>query len=377
MTSCQPAETPRNAQHLPFLDGMRAVAALTVLGNHIYAQVWTPSFQKFPPPQLHVLTQFLVIGHLAVSVFIVISGFCLMLPVLRNDGVLPKGAWHFLKRRARRIVPPYYASLLLCLLMIATVIGEPTRTLWDYPIGYTLRDVVAHVILVQNFYATSRISYVFWSIALECQIYLFFPLLVRLTRSHGIFVAVALTLLVGYGLQLGLEGTRIARGYVHFLGLFGLGMLGATIGRGVGEPWERLRERVPWTGLAILFAAITAALSLSWGWEKSVARFPYLDLPAGLTGMCLMVACCRQNPGLPGVIFTWKPLVFIGGFSYSLYLCHAPLLQWIWQTFLMRSTLSDVAQFVVLLGAGGPALIGLAYVFYLAFERPFLNTRRT
>ena len=61
-------------------------------------------------------------GHYAVAVFIVLSGFCLMLPVTRDpNGRLPGGFAAYLGRRARRILPPYYAALGMCWIAIALI----------------------------------------------------------------------------------------------------------------------------------------------------------------------------------------------------------------------------------------------------------------
>ncbi len=50
-------------------------------------------------------------GQVAVDVFIVLSGYCLMLPVARAGGALRGGPVGYMKRRARRILPPMLASL--------------------------------------------------------------------------------------------------------------------------------------------------------------------------------------------------------------------------------------------------------------------------
>ncbi|WP_410959855.1 acyltransferase family protein, partial [Salmonella sp. SAL4356] len=72
----------------------------------------------------------LVTGHLAVSIFIVISGFCLALPVVAAGDRMRDGSLNFFKRRARRILPPYYGALAFSLLLIATVLGKKTGSLW-------------------------------------------------------------------------------------------------------------------------------------------------------------------------------------------------------------------------------------------------------
>ena len=207
---------------------MRAAAALVVVVNHSYAQAWCAFYGQFPPPEFAFLSYALAVGHLAVSVFIVISGFCLYLPVARADGVLKGGALLFFRRRARRILPPYYAALALSLLLIATVFGPQTGSLWDVSAEVRKTDVISRVLLLQNFFGTGRINTVFSSIALEWQIYFLFPLLVLLFRRWSVVGTVLLTMAVGYALTFS-SIRRVDHATLHYLGLFALGMAAAQI----------------------------------------------------------------------------------------------------------------------------------------------------
>jgi peptidoglycan/LPS O-acetylase OafA/YrhL len=68
----------------------------------------------------------------------------------------------------------------------------------------------------------------------------------------------------------------------------------------------------------------------------------------------------------------WKPLVFIGTFSYSLYLIHPPLLQLLTQYGLGGSHLPILWKTCLLIVIGTPLVVFMSYVFFLVFERPFL-----
>ncbi|WP_367186265.1 acyltransferase family protein [Mucilaginibacter sp.] len=84
-----------------YIEGIRAIAAVYVMMDHI-----TLSFKL---QALTSLNQFVVnffqYGHFAVDIFIVISGYCLMLPVLNSNYRLPNGILNFYKRRFIRIYP--------------------------------------------------------------------------------------------------------------------------------------------------------------------------------------------------------------------------------------------------------------------------------
>src|SRR5215203_1884331 len=103
---------------LAFLDGLRGLAASYVVLHHA-ALLVPPSGLTGPATVARFLLRH---GHYAVAVFIVLSGYCLMLPVARDPlGRLPGGTLAFFGRRARRILPPYYAALVLCWALIALV----------------------------------------------------------------------------------------------------------------------------------------------------------------------------------------------------------------------------------------------------------------
>ena len=93
---------------LLFLDGLRGLAALYVLFFHVFTKgdevLSTNNF----------FLNFLRFGHEAVVMFIVLSGFVLTLPLIKSKQLkIEDGEIGFIKRRARRILPAYYAGLFL------------------------------------------------------------------------------------------------------------------------------------------------------------------------------------------------------------------------------------------------------------------------
>jgi peptidoglycan/LPS O-acetylase OafA/YrhL len=369
-------EAPPPRVHLTQVEGMRAMAALVVYVNHAYAQVWNPHAGRHPDGILSAFSYFLVAGHLSVTVFIVISGFCLTLPVITAGDQLRGGTLQFLKRRARRILPPYYGALALCLALIATVIGKPTGTLWDVPILATPAGVVSHLLLVQDLFATGSINYVFWSIAVEWQIYFLFPLLVWAFGRFGHRTTVAVALVVGYAIRIALGSTRVARANPHFIGMFALGMLGAYVARSPRLEYVRARQSRLWAWACGLGLAITVGLSVTWAIDVSTERFYVLDLPIGIVALSALVLSQRSDRNFLGRVFSWKPLVLIGTFSYSVYLIHAPLLQILWQYGLHPAGVGDELMFLLLLTAGLAVVLGGAYLFFRVFEQPFMRSGR-
>lgn len=377
-TAAKPHVTPvgtrqgESKARLDYVDGMRALAALVVYVNHAHAQVTGGDFYPLRSPW-SLASYSMVAGHLSVTVFIVISGFCLTLPVISNGGELRGGVWGFLKRRARRILPPYYAAVALCLLLIWTVIGKPTGSLWDYPIRVNAAAIFNHLILIQDLFSTSLINYVFWSIAVEWHIYFVVPLLVLLWRRFGATAVVLGCLLFGYGLRFAFSDTRLTRAHPQFLGMFALGMLAAYVARSNEPRFQRLRAVVPWSAVAGVALMTAVGLTLHWGIALAETRFHWLDVPVGIMTMAALAAASRPGSNVLESVFSWPPLVAIGTFSYSFYLIHAPLLQILWQYVLVPLHLSLEAMLTCLLTIGF-AVVGLvSYGFFRLFEAPFMR----
>jgi peptidoglycan/LPS O-acetylase OafA/YrhL len=364
-------------RRLDHLDGLRGIAALFVVLHHAWLTIWPFEYDRAPSGPARV-TDLFAYGHFAVGVFIVLSGFCLMRPVVVT-GSLPGGAIAFFARRVRRIVPPYYAALVLSLLLIAVAIGHDTGTHWDISVPVTPLGLIGNVLLVQDVAGGPQVNHVFWSIAVECQIYLLFPLLVLVWRRRGIGSTVAVAAAVSAVLSLlvarhPLAGPlRLVGLTPQYLFLFALGAAAAQVSFGRRE---RLRERLPWT---VVFAVVAAALVLATlllGRDRTLADFVYLDPLVGLATAALLVATTRARPSWLRSALATPRLAFLGTFAYSLYLVHAPILQLVWQTLIGPVAVAPWVAFVALLLAGVPAALAGAYGFFLVCERPFLRPRR-
>lgn len=378
------ASTERIVKHINFLDGLRALAALYVLCSHTWYQVWPAVLPPFgyghrPTGLVLTFTSWLYYGHFAVVVFIVLSGFCLMLAVVQNNGVLRGGTLQFFKKRAWRIMPPYYFALLFSLFLIWHFIGLKTGSQWDISVPITLSGLIANLLMFQDLAATTEINYVFWSVAVESHLYLFFPLLVLSWQHFGSIKTTLGICLFIYTTIILLEITHVKEIPPQFIGLcfyFVLGMLAATIIFSQDKLWKLVRKRFPWHfAIAGLILPIIFFCYL-WGFDVAEERFAFLDTLCALCTLSLLVATSQPGTNKLRDFLSARPLVFIGNFSYSLYLIHAPLLQIIWQYVLHPLGLGKVFEFSILLVLGTPLIISAAYIFFLYCERPFLNTHQ-
>lgn len=373
--SVAPAPARRPAIHLAHIDGLRALAALMVYVNHAYGQSWSGIKGEFPTRL--PFTWFrasLVTGHFAVTVFIALSGFCLALPVIQNGGLLRGGTKDFFRRRAKRILPPYYAALFLCLALIATIIGEPTGSLWDVPIVIDRTAVVSHLLLVQDFFRTGRINYVFWSIAVEWHIYFLFPVMVWLARRWGVVRMTAIALVVGFSLAWGLQNTRVHRACPHYIGVFALGVLAAYSAYSPEPIFEKIRS-FRFHGLVLTLALLgtLACIPLS-DLTADHRQYMFYDAGIALFAFSSLILTSTRKTSNVARLFSYKPLVWLGTFSYSLYLIHAPLLQILWQYGTQPLALDNETTFIALMTLGFAVVVLAAYGFFWLFERPFLSS---
>lgn len=368
----------QNRLRLEYLDGLRGLAALYVVLYH--ASHWTTGTYSKP---FVIVQKVLAYGHFAVAVFIILSGYCLMLPVARSkDGKLRGGFRDYIWRRARRLLPPYYASLLFSIAVIILVPGlnQLQCNYWDGALpAFGTGTILSHLLLIHNLLDSWnwKIDPPLWSVATEWQIYFFFPLvLLPLWRRFGLVAAVVTGLLLGYLPHFLLPFPyNIEPAAPWYLGLFALGMAGAVINFSSDSQATRIRMSVPWSFVAtllILTSVFLGTIRAHWWWD----HLWFSDTMVGLSTVSLLIYCTERGRGdiLPPVVAVLESRwpILLGTMSYSLYLFHAPLLALIY-TLLKPIHLLPTIEMVTFLLVGIPLVIGCAYVFHRLFERPFMS----
>jgi peptidoglycan/LPS O-acetylase OafA/YrhL len=355
-------------QHLPFLDGTRALAAFLVVFHHVWLQSWPYNLYPDAKPtgMIELMTGWLAFGKVAVTSFIVISGFCLMMPVIFSSRSF--SARHFFLRRARRILPPYYAALLITLLLDVFVLRHHSGTIYDGSFPLTWIGVLSHFALLQNFTRNPyEISGALWSIAVECQIYLLFPLLVKLYRAFGVLPLLAFTSFVAFSSSVFFGRLGFPDTYAHYLSMFGFGMVAAHVAFTLTPERQQTATKICYTmisGMPILAVVLHHQL----GSNKYITD----TLVGALTASALTLAALKRE-GLLARALSLNPLTRIGSFSYSLYLVHFPLLLLIWQLTVGATHLPKLANFLFMSTVGTALIVPLAYCFFLLFERPLLR----
>ena len=351
-------------KRLPALDGIRGVAALFVVINHVFLR----AFPGYPVDHAPGWAAAFIYGRFAVVVFIVLSGFSLSLAAAA-DGWQLGDLTRYARRRAWRILPPYWVALAFSLAMTWFVLAQPG---WPVPNG---RSVIVHALLVQDVVATPSPNRAFWSIAIEVQLYLLLPLLVLVARRFGSGAALAAVALPVGLLGLAAAGgaatpTRLIAQYTPDLAvLFGVGVAAAGV---AASPAAR---RHPWHWYAAALAAPVVGLIFAQGSVWTIGHFFWVDLALGPALGCLLVAIACGGGQLVERALAARPLRRLGSFSYSLYLTHGPIVIAVYYGLVQHRVPTGVPTFVLLCATVVPLTVVFARLFAEFFELPLQRRR--
>jgi peptidoglycan/LPS O-acetylase OafA/YrhL len=337
-----------------------------VVFNHVFER----AFPGYPHDRAPWWAGWFIYGRFAVVVFIVLSGFSLALSPARHgwrlDSVL-----QFAGRRARRILPAYLAALAFSLAVAWLVLPQPGQGTPD------TRSVLVNGLLVQNVVHASSPNRAFWSMAVEAQLYVVFPLLILLVRraSAAAMVAVVTVLVAAVALAAPHEArlhTLVVQSPPELAALFALGIAAAGL---VAGGQGRGARRWAWLALA---AAAPVLLAIEWRgsvWTLTPTNLLWVDLALGPAIACLLVAVTSGRPAPLVRLLDSRPVRGLGGSSYSLYLLHEPIVIVVYRRFVLPRYHHGPTAFLVACGLVVPASVLLAQLFASVFERPFLRQR--
>jgi peptidoglycan/LPS O-acetylase OafA/YrhL len=368
-------------QRITAIDGLRALAMLMVYTYHVWQFSGSPALHAW----MHSLSIGAVIGQFSagVDLFMVLSGFCLFYPIAKTPGAT-LDSWSanaYFKRRIRRIVPPYYAAigyatiLPLFLVIVWRILGQPAK--WQTPPD--LWQYLTHAFFIHTLFLGTwdGIQGVFWSLGLEAQFYLVFPLVVFGYRRFGIRVAwamIALSVLYRVGVSALVHNSDWHVSFlfsITFLGRwmqFAAGMLAArTV---VGRVTDR--RLISSTAATFLFlAAVTIYTVAVLDPVQRVGILPLRDLLlAAAFAIAIVTLCAGRTP--IRAAFECRPVAWLGLISYSVFLIHQNTIYYVGEAF-RRVHIGDAARFALFMTLGFALILGVSGLFFRLFEAPFLR----
>jgi peptidoglycan/LPS O-acetylase OafA/YrhL len=350
---------------LAWLDQIRGGAALFVVIHHAVKNIVVTG--PVGPLWSGVAT-LTAPGHFAVDVFIVLSGYCLMLPLLKKGSF---GSFYgFIERRFIRIALPYYAAIVVALLLIWTVIGGHSGTLWDQSVNVDAFSIVSHILLIHQLWdgTGSSISHPLWSVGVEFWIYLIFPFLFWALRRFGAIRTLWVTTVLSYaawGLTLitGWPNPSPWGASFYYVALFLFGMVAAQ--RAAGQaPVTKLSVHPGEAALLVLLAVIALVAN------RMGAPLQIQSAPVGAFVALALTVRARQSwlnerRGLIG-----RALGGAGLMGFSIYLIHAPILELVWRYAVAPLNLTPGASGAMEIALGLGATLMAAWLFYLVIEKP-------
>jgi peptidoglycan/LPS O-acetylase OafA/YrhL len=373
MTAIQYFTRKRVATRLPYIDSIRGLAALYVAIGHIW------QFIVFQPPYANLpkIFSLLNLGHIAVAIFIVLSGYCLMLPIASQGHVEQEAGWikAFLRRRAYRIYPAYIVAIVISLLLIAaTEVGLDPQRIWTKGLNhFSGESIGSHLLLMHNLTRFQwTINTPMWSVALEWQIYLIFgAVLIPLWKRVHPYVMLA----VLFALTAWTSGIpSLHDKCLWFVGLFFMGNIAACYGSRTAAGVEGLGLPSKLWNVAGLRCAIPALLVFALTSTKAnLILVSDIALGIGVSG-CLVWLQRTWNHTPEHRLFkvlSAKPLTVLGAMSYSIYLLHFPILEtanaWLVGKF------PPLAVMAIQAGVVLPIVLGLSWLSYKFIELPFMR----
>ncbi len=365
---------------LEFIEGMRALAALYVVIGHFCSMVdakFLETGKSIATPLLKALMSPFWHGHLAVAAFIVLSGYSLQYGLFQRGDGRVYGLGKFFKRRALRILPAYYACLVLSFIVCQYVtIPNGSNLPFRNYVPITSESLYAHIFMIHNWSPDwmYKINGVLWSIGIEAQLYLLFPFLILLMQKGSpllLLITVTIPTIMLVNLVPGAGKT-----YSWFAILFVFGMMAAHFSY---RPSLKIGPKAK-TGIVLSVAGALTTIGIvtyNLNQGKTAADTPILissDIAFGLSTATFLYAATVAPGSWIERFFSMKWMVRIGIFSYSLYLLHHPLLQIFYvnkPALFLGSELTMLYLLVVAL----PAIICVSWLFSQIFERPFVKSR--
>lgn len=317
------------ATHLASLDGLRGAAMLLVFLNHAIAFPLEPVTNPLDGA-VHAVA---VVGWTALDLFFVLSGF-LITGILLDTRGEPRRWSNFVARRALRVFPLYYAVLIGLFVLLPRIVhwSNPDfatllanqRWYWSYTVNLLIG---AHGVAATPLYTAH-----FWSLSIEEQFYLIWPLVVWTCSRRTLLRVAALIALAGFAFRLALvlhDPGHARAAYFLTPGRLDSLMMGGALAVWARSPGglARFRTAAPWVfGTGAFALLLLGVLRDGLGTGDPVVAVVAYPLLAVVFGALLVMALTGSPFGRLGRALRSRALGKWGTYSYGIYILHLPLL---------------------------------------------------
>ena len=334
-------------KHVPALDGVRGLAIIAVIAFHSGV---------FP------------FGWAGVDLFFVLSGFLITGILMRS-----KGSAHYFRtfyaRRTLRIFPLYYAFLFVVIVVLPLHTGQPVSRPWSY--WFYVSNITNGIDSWRDPAAWGRVApqvQHLWSLAIEEQFYLFWPMIVWLAPRRLLpLLCIA-----------GIVGTLLIRAALVVSGHGGPALYLLTPTRIDGlliGAWVALRlarsDRTYNRWATPLLVSMAGCVTALFAWR---ATDPTTDLWLASIGFTVIALCggalvnAALQPGWVASVCGQLPLRLAGRYSYAAYLFHPLIAVWLFRHGVPRGWPTAIALISI--------SFALAAASWRLFEAPILSLNR-
>jgi peptidoglycan/LPS O-acetylase OafA/YrhL len=359
---------------LPALDGVRGVAILVVV-VHMLNLLVAPADGTG-----RLLSSLLSYGWMGVELFFALSGF-LITGILLDTRGAPSALSTFYARRFLRIFPLYYGTLFVAFVVLPALGAAPAAIQQDRPNQVWLWAYLSNWVATTG--VGTRAFHHFWSLAVEEQFYVLWPLAVLRTGPRGclrLCLALAAAALVA---RLALLGAGVSTAAVYGftvtrMDALALGGAAAAALR-IPEVGPRLASdaRPLWAAAAAAFVGGVLFGRYDLG-TVAASSVGYTFLAVASALVVLAAATSDLRPRRRSLLRS-APLRALGKYSYAIYVLHKPLHDFVGKPALARLGLDAARSTIVgsvYIAVGLAASFGAAYTSYHLYEKHLLRLKR-
>ncbi len=367
---------PRHAGFIPALDGLRGIAIILVMLHHFTYYRPTAGIDA----QIASVLFFFWVG---VDLFFVLSGF-LITGILLDTRGSKRYFTTFYARRILRIFPLYYLVLFLAFVVLPmfpavhqVLVGQVDLQPAQWPYWLYLTNFA----IANDGWLHGWVD-VAWSLAIEEQFYLVWPLVIWLCPWRlvvwlctAIFVAMVFARSFARASDVAVLTIYIVT-WFRLDGLVIGALLAIALRRGIMPDLGRLVPAVVIIGVAGLIV-VTIMGGHTWWWNRRMQQFGY-SLIAVIAGAMLVGAITRPADSLWPRMLSAGWLRAFGKYSYCLYLIHLPVMravrEWVFNPEEMLAIAPWIGQVLFYPVAAAPAF-ALAWLSWRFFEAPILTLK--
>lgn len=335
--------------YMPYIDGLRGLAVWVILLFHLDVALFGG-------------------GFIGVDIFFVISGFLITSIITREMAAGSFSFRDFYARRIRRIFPALFVMLLFA--SIGAVLFSGLTQYGDF-----FKSLRYASLQISNFFFAREVDYFApgndhapllhtWSLGVEEQFYLIWPLLLLLVRKYAGWSKAGIILAGVFAISLGMSEYLVRTDamqafYMLHARAWQLA-LGGLVAVGIFPP---VKQR-----MAGAFSIAALLLMIAPVFLYNETNVPGVKALIPCLGAALLIYAAQSGLGMGHKILSSRPLIWTGLISYSLYLWHWPIIAFYKDYF--GADLSIAEQ----IGLGAAAFI-CAILSYIYVEQPFRRSK--